>query len=117
MKEGVKKAGKIALWVVTPIVIMLVVYLCIWAYKKHKNKKESKLGGKLEPVVSENKIKNDESIKSKIQLIERKSGVVRVDEQKTEVALSLKEVDFSEDDESSKGKEVIDVVVEKDDKK
>ena len=115
MKEGVKKAGKIALWVVTPIVVMLLVYLCIWAYKKHKNKKESKLklGGKLEPV----EVKNDESIKSKIQLIERKSGVVRVDEQKTEVALSLKEVDFSEDDESSKGKAVIDVVVEKNDDK
>lgn len=38
MGEGLKKTGKIALYIITPTVILLIVLFCIWAYKKYKKK-------------------------------------------------------------------------------
>lgn len=43
MREGLKKTGKIALYIITPTVILIIVLFCIWAYKKYKKKKEKEV--------------------------------------------------------------------------
>jgi hypothetical protein len=39
-QEIIKKTGKIALYVVTPTILLLIVLATIWAYKKYKKPKE-----------------------------------------------------------------------------
>lgn len=100
MGEGIKKTGKIALYIITPTVILVLVLVCIWAYKKYKKKKESAL--------SDAATKNDESSKAHIELIERKSGVVK------EIKKEEPEIAKAKDDDS---KVIDDVKDEKDTKK
>lgn len=78
MGEGLKKTGKIALYIITPTVILLLVLVFIWAYKKYKKKKANvdKKVDKKESTLSDAATKN-ESSKAHIEIIERKSGVVK----------------------------------------
>ncbi len=77
MGEGLKKTGKIALYIITPTVILLLVLVFIWAYKKYKKKKANAIiVDKKESTLSDATTKN-ESSKAHIELIERKSGVVK----------------------------------------
>lgn len=96
MGEGLKKTGKIALYIITPTVILLLVLVFIWAYKKYKKKKavDTKIVvDKKESTLSNVATKNDESSKANI---ERKSGVVK--EMKKEE--TIEPVEKSENDDS-----------------
>ena len=41
-QEIIKKTGKIALYIVTPTILLLIVLVSVWAYKKYKKPKETK---------------------------------------------------------------------------
>ena len=75
MGEGLKKTGKIALYIITHTVILLLVLVFIWAYKKYKKKAADKITGKerglLSKTASENVSEKEEAI-IKLELIERK---------------------------------------------
>lgn len=45
MSEGLKKTGKIALFIITPTIILIIVLVGIWAYKKYKAKQNTSKAG------------------------------------------------------------------------
>lgn len=100
MGEGLKKTGKIALYIITPTVILLIVLFFIWAYKKYKKKKtvDTVILDKKESTLSNVATKNSETSKANIELIERKPGVVK--------EIKKEEPEDKENDDASKVDEI-----------
>ena len=42
MSEGLKKTGKVALMIITPTVILIIVIVGMWFYKKYKSNQNKK---------------------------------------------------------------------------
>ena len=62
MGEGLKKTGKVALWIITPTVVLIIVLVCLWAYKKYKKKKQVLDPVKPKEIEAEKSDKKEEAV-------------------------------------------------------